>query len=288
MSNTKSWLTKLFLFSFLTILCLPISQAAAADYIIGIGDKINISVMGEADLSKDITIRPDGKMSYPLIGELKASGLTPLQLRNLLTKKLSEFYNTPQVTINLIESNYLMVYIFGNLKAAGVKKLTGSTNLLQLFAMIGTLPENIELETSFLVRDNKRLPVNLYRLLQEGDLSQNVALKSGDTLFFKEKPKKLAKKEEKVAKFKNIIRIVGEVRQEKTIKFEEGMTILDAISNAGGFTPYARPSGTKVVRRRKDKVVEILIDMDAVRDGEVDKNIPLEPGDLISVPASLF
>lgn len=292
MNTAKSWLVLVFLVSMLPVICMP-AGASAEDYVIGVGDVLSISriIIKEGKEEKDkeiVTVRPDGKIAYPLIGEVTASGLTPMQLRMVIVDKLSEFYANPEVTVNLKQSRQDTVYIFGNFKAAGSTKLKGKTNLLQLFATIGTFPNHVDLKSSFIVRDNKKLPVDLYGLIQEGDLSQNIYLKNGDTLFFKDKPKVVEKKVEEVNKFENIIRVVGEVKQEKTFNHEEGMTILDAILKAGGVTPYARPSGTKVIRRRGDKIEEILIDIDAVRNGEVDKNILLEPGDVISVPASLF
>ncbi len=297
MNTAKSWLYKVVVLSLIVSISLPVG-AMAGDYIIGIGDRLSISRIiitpgknGEPREAKDrevVTVRPDGKIAYPLIGEVKAGGLTPLQLRKILTDKLGEYIKDPQLTVNLEASDHLTVYIFGNLRGAGPKKVKGNTTILQLFSGIGTLPDTIDLKNSFLVRDNKKMKVDLYALINEGDLSQNIYLKNGDTVFFKTKVKPVAKIEKPTDKFKSIIRIIGEVRKEQALKYEKGMTILDAILRAGGFTPYARPSGTKVVRRRDDKVEEITIDMDAVRGGEVDKNILLEPGDVISVPASLF
>lgn len=278
----------IYLLLLLLFIALP-TLTAADDYIIAPGDKINVSVWGNKDLSNQITVRSDGKISFPLIGEVKASGLTPLQLREKIASQLAEFVNNPEVTVNLVESDQLTIYIFGNLKASGEKKFKGNTNLLQLFSMIGSLPSHIDLKTSFLIRNNDKLPVDMYRLIKEGDLTQNVFLKSGDTIFLKDNLQIAAPAPTAIVdKFTSKIRVVGEVKNEKTIDYEPGMTLLDAISAAGGLTPYARPTATKVIRRQNDKIEEILINLDAVREGQVDKNIKLEPGDMISVPASLF
>ncbi len=266
---------------------------AESDYIIGVGDKINISVWGNKDLNSNVVVRPDGKISFHLIGEVRALGLTPLQLRALVTKKLAEFINNPEVTITLTGMRSFVVYIYGNVPKAGQMALRGNTNLLQFFSILGPLPGKVDLKTSFLVRGNKTEEVSFYQLLKEGDLSQNIYLKPGDTLFFKEKPPKpkvveVKKPVKKKDLFKNKIRILGEVRKQGIYEYKEGMTILDAILTAGSFTLYARPSGTIVSRRVGDRIEEIRIDMDAVREGAIDKNIPLKPGDLISIPASVF
>jgi len=271
-----------------TLLGLYPSYLKADDYIIGIGDKINISVWGNKELNSTVTVRPDGKISFPLIGEVAASGLTPLQLREVITQKLSEFVNNPEVTVNLIGMENFTVFVYGNVPRSGQINIRGNTNLLQFFSILGTIPNRIDLHRSFLVRNNRKLDIDFYKLLKEGDLSQNVYLKPGDTIFFKDKAPSPKPPKAPVNRFANKIRVIGEVKNQGAYDYKEGMTVLDAILMAGGFTPYARPSGTKLIRRKGDKIEEIRADMDAVRDGEIDKNIPLQPGDLISVPASLF
>ncbi len=273
---------------------LPVIAPAAppGDYIIGIGDNLSISVWGQKDLSAvRVTVRPDGKISFPLIkDEILADGLTPLQLKELLTQKLAEFINNPEVTVTLVETQANIIYVYGNVPGAGVKKIPPDINLLQFFSQFGHIPDNVDLRESFIVRKNKKLDVNLAKLLQEYDLSQNEILRPGDTIFFKERPKSAAVTTAAPPKdlFAEKIRVIGEVERQGTFDYKEGMTILDAILQTGGFTPYANPNKTKLVRRKGNKIEEILIDMEAVKNGEIDKNIKLEPGDVVSVPASMF
>ncbi len=258
----------------------------ADDYLITAGDNINISVWGNKDLSADVTVRPDGKISFPLIGEVNAAGLTPLQLREQLSAKLSEFVNNPEVTVDIKSARNFRVYIYGKVPKAGALSIQGNTNLLQFFSLLGSLPEQTDLKNSFLIRSNKKLKIDFYALLKEGDLEQNLFLKPNDTFFFKEKPQ--APKKPKQNPFETRIRVIGEVRRPGSFDYQEGITVLDAILKAGGTTPYSSPGSTIVTRRKGSQIEEIKIDLEAIHKGAIDQNIKLMPGDIVSVPESLF
>ncbi len=260
--------------------------ARGDDYQIGVGDTINISVWGNKDLNSTVTVRPDGKISFPLIGEVVASNLTPLQLREVLTKVLSEYVNNPEVTVTIQGTKSFSVYIYGNVPKAGAITIKGNTNLLQFFSVLGPIPEHVDLKHSFLVRNNQKLDIDFYKLLKEGDLTQNKFLKPSDTIFFKDKPKAL--QASTANPFETRLRVIGEVRRPGGFKFEEGITVLDAILRAGGTTPYSRPSATIVTRRKGNKIEEIRVNLEAIYKGAIDQNIKLMPGDIVSVPESLF
>ncbi|MFQ5647586.1 MAG: polysaccharide biosynthesis/export family protein [bacterium] len=263
------------------------SSSWAEDYLIGRGDRLNISVWGNKNLNADVTVRPDGMITFPLIGEVKAEGLKPLQLRKILVHKLVEFVKNPEVTVNVLGMENFKIYVFGSLSAAGVHSIQGATTMLQFFSTIGKIPDNIDLAESFLIRNNKRHPLDLEQLLTKGDLSQNIIIKPGDTLFFKSRiPEESASS---ASTYSNMIRVLGEVKKPGMIKYNPGMTILDVILAAGSFTDYAAPGGTKIVRKTEDnKILEIEIDMTDVMAGAIDKNVEVNPGDVISVPASFF
>ncbi len=256
------------------------------DYQIGVGDKINISVWGNKDLNSTVIVRHDGKISFPLIGEVVASNLTPLQLREELSRLLSEYVNNPEVTVTIQGTKSFSVYIYGNVPKSGAMNIKGNTNMLQFFSVLGPVPEHIDLKHSFLIRNNKKLDIDFYRLLKEGDLTQNQFLKPDDTIFFKDKP--AAPQAVAANPFETKLRVIGEVRNPGGFKFEEGITVLDAILKAGGTTPYSRPSATIVTRRKGNKIEEIRVNLEAIYQGAIDQNIKLEPGDIISVPESLF
>ncbi len=270
------------------IICLGLTShlVKADDYVIGVGDTINISVWGNKELNSTVTVRPDGKISFPLIGEVAAGNLTPLQLRDVVTRKLVEYVKNPVVTVDIKGTKSFRVYIYGNIKKAGAMSLTDNINLIQLFALLGPLPDNIDLKESCLIRDNKELDIDFYKLLKGADFTQNKYLKPNDTIFFKDKPEAIKQPEPNT--FETRIRVIGEVRNPGGFKYEEGITVLDAILKAGGTTPYSRPNATIVTRRKGAQIEEIRVNLEAIYRGAIDQNIKLEPGDIISVPESLF
>lgn len=260
--------------------------ARANDYVIGVGDTINISVWGNKELNATVVVRPDNKISFPLIGEVVAGNLTPLQLREVITRKLAEYVNNPEVMVDIKGTKSFRVYVHGNVKKSGVMNLMGDTNLLQLFAILGTMPDNIDLKGSGLIRGNKKLDIDFYKLLKDGDFTQNKYLKPNDTIFLKDKPP--APEQPKLNPFETKIRVIGEVRNPGGFKYEEGITVLDAILMAGGTTPYARANATRVTRRKGSQIEEIRVNLEAIYQGAIDQNIKLMPGDIISVPESIF
>lgn len=268
---------------FMGMIFLPPSDAG--DYKIGVGDNLHISVWGNKNLDDKVTVRPDGMISFDLIGEVKADGLKPLELKRILTIKLAEFIKDPEVTVKLIGTDTFSIYVMGPLPGVGQKTIRGSTNLMQFLSTLMPLPNKIDLKKSYLIRDNKKIDVNFHELLIEDNLAYNIPLESQDMIVFKEKPLLEQKDDDP---FKTDIRVVGAVRREGRIKYRGGMSLLDAILGAGGFTDFANPSKTIISRRHEDKIEQFVIDMEAVQAGEIDKDIELKPGDIISVPESIW
>ncbi len=166
-------------------------------YKIGVADRIEVSVWRNPDLSVTVPVRPDGKVSVPLIGDVRASGLTAEQVADVIKQKLSFYIRDPNVTVIVI------------------------------------------------------------------------GLKSHEYL--------------------SRVRITGAVLKPQSIPWREGMTVLDAILEAGGPNEFAAPDRTKVYRQLGAKTIVIPIDLGAIlNDGELATNIDLDPGDVITVPQRLF
>lgn len=276
-----------FLFFLIGTIFTPLSEAT--DYKITVGDKLRISVWGNPNLDDQVTVRPDGKISFDLIGEVKAEGLKPLELKKIITVKLAEFIKDPEVTVKLIGADMFRIYVMGPLPGVGEKSIRGATSLMQFLSTMMPIPGEIDLKKSYLIRDNKRLDLDFYELLINDNLEYNIPLQSNDTIVFKEKEKTVIEKEEEQEDpFKTDIRIVGAVRREGRIKYRKQMTLLDAILGVGGFTEFANPSETVISRKSEDKIEQIVIDMEAVQAGEIDKDVELKPGDIISVPESIW
>ncbi|MFH0789651.1 MAG: polysaccharide biosynthesis/export family protein [Pseudomonadota bacterium] len=155
-------------------------------YIIGAEDVLYIHVWKEEPLSKTITVRMDGKISLPLIDEIQAAGLTPLQLREVLTKRFSEFVDSPNVSVMVMEANSFKVFISGQIKKPGVYRLRNETSLLQIISLAEGFTEWADQKEIIIIRKEKgrekRMSVNYKKIISGEDLNSNILLKSGDTI----------------------------------------------------------------------------------------------------------
>jgi polysaccharide export outer membrane protein len=166
------------------------SQAeVAADshvYVIGSEDVLYIHVWKEETLSKTVPVRLDGKISLPLIDEIQAAGLTPLQLKEILIQRLKEFIDIPNVSVMVMEANSFKVYVSGQVRSPGVYRLRSETTLLQLIPMAGGFTEWANQKKILIIRKEngkeRGFTVN-YKKIVKGEASDsNINLKSGDTI----------------------------------------------------------------------------------------------------------
>jgi polysaccharide export outer membrane protein len=111
----------------------------AKDYIIGGGDALNISVWGSSELSVAATVRPDGKISIPALGEIKASGFTPAELTAILEKEMKKVVKTPIVTVIVTAMTNYNIFVFGKGAVPGVYPLSRETTLLEFLSQLGSL-----------------------------------------------------------------------------------------------------------------------------------------------------
>lgn len=116
----------------------PALPPAPGDYVVGPGDQLGISVWRDEHLTRTVTVLPDGKISFPLVGEVVASGKTVLQLKDELERKLSRYVSSAGVTVEVKQSNTI-VYIIGRVNAPGRQVIAAPTNVLQALAMAGGL-----------------------------------------------------------------------------------------------------------------------------------------------------
>ncbi len=155
-------------------------------YVIGAEDVLYIHVWREEALSRTIPVRMDGHISLPLIHEIKAAGLTPLQLKEEITKKLKEFIENPMVSVMVMEANSFKVYVSGQVRTPGVVRLRSETTLLQLIPMVGGFTEWANQKKILIIRKEdgkeKRFVVNYKNLMKGENLESNIVLKAGDTI----------------------------------------------------------------------------------------------------------
>jgi polysaccharide export outer membrane protein len=131
-------------------------------------------------------VRSDGNISLPLIDEIHAAGLTPLQLKEKLTLRLKEFIDNPNVSVIVVQANSQKVYVSGEVRTPGVYPLRGETTLLQVIPMAGGFTEWADQKKILIIRKeagkDKRIVVNYKKIVSGEDMSYNIKLKPGDTV----------------------------------------------------------------------------------------------------------
>jgi polysaccharide biosynthesis/export protein len=159
----------------------------APPYVIGPDDVLSIVFWKDKDLSAEVTVRPDGKVSLPLLNDIQAQGRTPDELRDALKQAAQAFVEDPNPTVMVKEIKSRRVFITGQVEKPGPYPLTGETTVLQLIAMAGGMREFADGSNITILRkaDNGRteiLPFNYRDVLKRKNLTQNVQLKPGDTV----------------------------------------------------------------------------------------------------------
>jgi polysaccharide biosynthesis/export protein len=158
----------------------------APDYIIGPFDVLDIVFWRDKDLSGEVIVRPDGKISLPLLNEIEAGGLTPEELRGRILQRARRYVEEPTATVIVKQINSRRVFIMGEVVKPGIYPLTGPTTLLQLIATAGGMSEFADTENIVVMRTvagrSERLRLNYKAILKGKDLAQNVELAAGDTV----------------------------------------------------------------------------------------------------------
>lgn len=159
--------------------------SASADYVIGVEDQLAVSVWKELDLNLSVIVRPDGKISFPLVKDLQAAGKTPQQLGQVITEALAKYIKEPIVTVIVQQINSFKVYVLGEVAQQGEFVLRRRTRLLHVIALAGGLTPYSS-KNIVLVRDENGRDVRSdidYRKVINGDRPElNVFLKPGDTI----------------------------------------------------------------------------------------------------------
>ncbi len=160
--------------------------AVSDRYVIGPEDVLYIHVWKEESLSRTVPVRTDGKISLPLINDIQAAALTPLQLKEILTEKFKMFIDNPNVSVVVTEANSMKVFVSGQIRAPGVYRLRSETTLLQIIPMAGGFTDWANQKKILIIRNEdgkeKRFTVN-YKKIVSGDApATNIVLKAGDSI----------------------------------------------------------------------------------------------------------
>lgn len=251
---------------------------APTNYVVGPQDVLTITSFDQEDLSGKYPVDADGTFTFPLVGRVKAGGLTLRELEAELKKLLKDgFFKDPQLAVGVETYKSQKIHIVGEVRNPGTYALTGEMSLIEAIARAGSTLPTASGE-ALIVRarsgkqvtgplmpngvDNEAITVDL-KELQSGALSKNVALKDGDTIFVPPA---------------ETIYVFGQVKNPGAYAIQRTTTVLQALSLAGGVNERGATGRIKVVRIEKGKTVEIRMKLtDVVR-----------PGDTVIVPERFF
>lgn len=164
------------------------AQAPTPDYVIGAEDVLDISVWKNVDLSRVVTVRPDGMISLPLIGDIKASGITPEQLKASIEKKLKEYSETAIVSVIVQAVNSYKVFVLGEVRTPGVQVYRANATVLQAISQAGGFSQFSSKNKIIVIRkradgSDEKLVFRFNDLVSPNEGSVNPILKPGDTVF---------------------------------------------------------------------------------------------------------
>jgi len=259
--------------------------AQAQEYVIGARDMLRITVWGQDDLSKDYPVEPDGFVSFPLIGRVKAAGLTPTAFAGDLRTRLEKDYLVnPQVLVSVKDYLSQKVHVSGEADKPGVYYLSGPTTVRDILSRAGGLTKSAGTQVVLVRADSAReaagkspdaatVRLSIARVLA-GDPAENLSLADGDTL---------------VVPKGNTFFVFGEVRKPGAYQLDKDTNVLEGITLAGGFTDKAAPGRVRVIRSTGTGQETINVDMnDVIKRGQREKAIPLRENDVVVVPESFF
>ena len=244
------------------------------DFIVGTEDILEVQVWDNKDLNQVVFVRPDGKTSLPLAGEIQAAGKTVQELQDYLSAVYSKTVKGAAVTVIIREIRSRPIYFVGGFGKPGAMQLTRDLNLLQAVALVGGVAQGADAEKGFVLRKDKQIPIDFTKLTQKGDLTQNIKLEPGDSI---------------VVPVADIVYVQGEVRSPGGVKYTQDLTLVRAITQAGGLTQMAAGGRVDILRGKGEKKERIRVDVDKMmRAGDGNPDVLVKPDDIILVPQRLF
>jgi len=248
-------------------------------YTLGPGDILHFAFYGRPELDRnDVFVQPDGSISYLQANNVPAAGLTVDELRDELNRVLGDYYRNPAVMVFPWELNSKRYFILGKVIDNGAYPMDHPITILEAVAKArgietGLFEENTvelaDLPRSFLMRGDRRMPIDFEALFFEGDLSQNIELEPNDFLYFP-------------SANTNEIYVLGEVNLPGVLGFTPRSTVISSITQRGGFSDRGFKDKVLVIRGSLSNPQTFVIDARAVLNG-LEPDFPLEPKDIIYV-----
>ncbi len=249
---------------------LPLAGGARAEELPAqSGDRLTVTVQGEADLSHAYVVDVDGNITVNLIGKVPVRGKLPAQVRDELTRRLARYVRDPQVTVDWAERAQIAVNITGAVKKPGAGHLTKGSHVLDALALAEGISPEADTQKVRIQRrgETSARMLDLKKLLL-GDASVNLELQDGDSLTVPAIPV-------------SIVRVFGAVKKPGDVKGGEQVTLSEAIEGGGDLTPDADKSKVQILR--KNAPAAEVINYEDVASGRVPNPI-LKDGDTVTVP----
>ncbi|MBN2374292.1 SLBB domain-containing protein [bacterium] len=276
-----------FIFMHIAVVRVFASRNPIQDYIIGPQDELKIEVWDHPDLTRQVSVSLTGSFTFPLIGEVKASGITTEQVQKVITQRLADGYLiNPQVTVTITAYRSKQVNVLGEINKPGTYPYTRQTSLIEIISMAGGLTEEAGPEAYILHSDGADAaeqldPLGVARRNRQ-DINQNSAmekidlnslLQSGQNIYFQ-----LKENDTIYIPRADFFYVLGEVKNPGQYKIERDITVLKAITRAGGHTKKANLKKITIIRVANGREWELHARL----------SDPLLPDDIIKIPESFF
>jgi polysaccharide biosynthesis/export protein len=286
--------------------------AIEADYILGAGDQIEISVYGYQEFTGARTVLPDGSISLPVVGSVMAANRTPTQLAAELSSRLNRYLVDPVVTVSLATLRPVTVNISGEVQRPGpiqlrsltttalkvnanasnniTNELERSPTLSSALMEAGGVTQNADIRQVVLRRalpggKTKNITVNLWDAIWSDQQPEDLILRPGDSIYVPKLAHGTTLDRRLIARSRLSpaairVRVVGEVNKPGELQISPDSSLSSAIASAGGFTKEARPSSVQLVRlNEQGKIDTQQIDLSKLSD-----NVQVQEGDVLIVP----
>jgi polysaccharide biosynthesis/export protein len=240
----------------------------AEDYLVGAGDVLKIDVYDNPDLKTTVRVTTNGMIVMPLLGQVKVSGLKVSDVTQKLTRYLADGYLiNPQVNIFIEDFRSKKAVILGQVYRPGIVEIRGTTSFLETISSAGGLKEAAgDVATIKRISGEKQevIIVDIKSMVEGGDLSQNIPIHDGDTIYISKG---------------GMCYVTGEVKNPDAYSCDKDTTVLKLIARSGGFTGKASKSSVRIVR---------LVDGEKTIYKDVDLHGEVQANDIIVVPESFF
>ena len=250
---------------------------AAGLYRIGVADSLLVNIWDEPKLNGSYEVLPDGTITMPLAGTFRAEGYTGPELARRIAERLSAvFRKRPEVTVTVKGMGNNFFYILGAVGKAGPVAFNHNIRLLQAIILAGGPTISADENRVVLIRDNRPRTISIEKLDAGKDLSNNIRIYPQDIIIVPLKTDQIF--------------LMGEVSAPGAYYFNKGMTVMQALIQAHGWTQFASTGSIRIIRKQKDGTKKTVhIDVDHIEnEKKTEPKEYLHPGDLIYVPQRMF